>query len=92
MAVISAPPEEKLGVAEPEQNAEPADVLVPQAVFRKDYKPTPYLVDQVHLTFQLGEDNTKVLSELSFRPNYSGDSPPELFLNGRVQAWCSSAR
>lgn len=37
---------------------------------------------QVHLTFQLGEDSTRVLSKLHLTPNYTGTDPPELSLNG----------
>ena len=57
-------------------------MVAPQPVYRKDYKPTPYLVDQVHLTFQLSEESTTVLSELAVKPNYAGSSPPEMSLNG----------
>ncbi len=80
--MISAPPQEKSGVAEPDQSS--SDMGAPQPVYRKDYKPTPYLIDQVHLTFQLGEDSTKVVSELSCTANYKGSSPPEMVLNGTL--------
>ncbi|KAK9846623.1 hypothetical protein WJX81_007796 [Elliptochloris bilobata] len=71
-AVVAAPPE--------------ADTMVkaePQAVYRKDYKPPPYLIERVHLTFVLNEDSTRVLSRLSFKPNYDGEAPPPLPLDGR---------
>ena len=48
----------------------------------QDYKPPPYLIDRVHLTFVLGENSTQVLSRLSFKPNYEGDVPPPLPLDG----------
>ena len=80
--VVEAPPqEEKSGVAEQPQSDK---AVAPQPIYRKDYKPTPYLIDQVHLTFRLGDgdDATRVLSELSFKPNHSSSSPPHLVLNG----------
>lgn len=56
----------------------------PQAIFRKDYKLPPYLIDSVHLNFILNEDVTHVHSKLQLKPNYAenGAAPP-LFLNGR---------
>ena len=83
---MEAPPQEKSGVAEQPQQSDKAGA--PQPVYRKDYKPTPYLIDQVHLTFQLGEESTRVLSELALKPNYDGSAPPEITLNGES---CASA-
>lgn len=54
----------------------------PKAILRTDYRPTPYLVSDVHLTFLLG-DTTRVKSKLSCLPNYEG-SPPALALDGRL--------
>lgn len=42
-----APPEEKLGVADQSQQEASPEMAKPQPVYRKDYKPTPYLIDQV---------------------------------------------
>ena len=53
-----------------------------QATYRKDYKPTPYLIDKVYLDFALHEDKTRVKSTLSVVPNYDGGNPPELSLDG----------
>ncbi|KAL3133720.1 hypothetical protein ABBQ32_008210 [Trebouxia sp. C0010 RCD-2024] len=53
----------------------------PKAILRTDYRPTPYLITDVHLTFLLG-DTTRVKSRLSCTPNYQG-SPPSLALDGR---------
>ena len=36
----------------------------------------------MHLTFVLKEDSTNVLSRLSIKPNYEGDAPPPLPLDG----------
>ena len=52
----------------------------PKAILRTDYRPTPYLVTDVHLTFLLGA-TTRVKSKLSFVPNYQG-SPEALALDG----------
>jgi aminopeptidase N len=56
----------------------------PQAIFRKDYTPPPYMIDTVHLNFNLNEDVTHVTSKLAFKPNYQANgSTPALTLNGR---------
>jgi hypothetical protein len=55
----------------------------PKAIFRKDYAAPPYLIENVDLTFQLGEEVTHVTSKLHLRPNHSAAAPPALFLNGR---------
>ena len=60
----------------------------PKAILRTDYRPTPYLVSDVHLTFLLGE-TTRVKSKLSFVPNYQG-SPPALALDGGATAKSNS--
>jgi len=41
----------------------------PQAVYLKDYTPPEYLIDKVHLLFELGEEVTKVTSQLQLRRN-----------------------
>jgi aminopeptidase N len=41
----------------------------PQTIHLKDYRPTPYLIDQVHLTFDLDARQTRVKTQLLFRPN-----------------------
>ncbi|GMH38910.1 hypothetical protein BSKO_06808 [Bryopsis sp. KO-2023] len=51
--------------------------------YRKDYKPTPYLVNDYHLSFNLNEDSTRVATKIRFVPNYSGTTPPPLVLDGR---------
>jgi aminopeptidase N len=55
----------------------------PTVKYRKDYKPTSYLLGQVNLNFNLNEETSRVRSKLEFVPNYEGSSPPEIFLNGR---------
>ena len=46
-----------------------------------DYTPPAYLVEDVHLTFRLSEDETRVLSRIRFRPNPEATSR-EFFLHG----------
>lgn len=48
----------------------------PQPKFRKDYTPTPYLVDTVSLDFNLNEDSTKVVAKSAIKPNHAGTLPP----------------
>ncbi|GBF99643.1 hypothetical protein Rsub_12580 [Raphidocelis subcapitata] len=55
----------------------------PKVIHRKDYKPTPYLIDTVHLDFDLNEDATTVTARLAMTPNHSDPVPPPLELNGR---------
>jgi hypothetical protein len=44
----------------------------PQPKFRKDYQPTPYLVDKINLEFSLTEDYTRVVAVSHVKPNHSG--------------------
>lgn len=55
----------------------------PAPVYRKDYKPTPFLIDTVNLSFNLNDDVTRVSTKLHMVPNYDGDDVPEIVLNGR---------
>ncbi|AAV96082.1 aminopeptidase N [Ruegeria pomeroyi] len=41
----------------------------PTTIHLKDYTPFGYLVDEVHLTFDLAPDATRVTSRIAFRPN-----------------------
>ena len=41
----------------------------PQAIFLKDYKPVPYVVEKIELDFSLASENTRVTSRISMRPN-----------------------
>ncbi|BDA49167.1 Aminopeptidase N [Coccomyxa sp. Obi] len=59
-------------------------MAAPQTKYRKDYKPTNYLIKHVYLDFLLNEDSTHVISRLSMVPNYgTAGSPPSLELDGR---------
>ena len=48
----------------------------PQAVYLKDYTPPNFLIDQVYLEFELGEEVTIVTSHMQFRcnPDHNGVS------------------
>ncbi len=41
----------------------------PTTIYLKDYTPFGYLVDNVHLTFDLAANATRVTSRIAFRPN-----------------------
>ena len=61
------------------------DKSAPKAIHLKDYAPPPYLIDTVDLTFDLGEEVTRVKSSLAVRANPAclPDSPPPLVLDGQ---------
>jgi aminopeptidase N len=40
-----------------------------QTIYLADYTPPAYLIDDVHLTFQLHPTQTRVISRIAFRPN-----------------------
>jgi aminopeptidase N len=55
----------------------------PQAIHLKDYRPPPYIIDHVELEFDLGEEETRVVSNLAMRRNpAAGETPPYLELHG----------
>ncbi|CAB5501865.1 aminopeptidase N [Bathymodiolus thermophilus thioautotrophic gill symbiont] len=57
----------------------------PQPIYRKDYKPSAYLIHTTELHFQLEENETIVSSKIDFyqNPKWQGTTPPnQLFLNG----------
>jgi aminopeptidase N len=49
-----------------------APAEAPKPKHRKDYKPTPYLIDSVSLDFVLNEDVTQVTAVQKVRPNHTG--------------------
>ncbi|SEW20634.1 aminopeptidase N [Cognatiyoonia koreensis] len=53
----------------------------PQPIYLKDYTPPAYLVDDVHLTFQLSPNTTRVISRVRFCKNPDAASA-EFFLHG----------
>ena len=55
----------------------------PTTVYLNDYQPPEYLIDQVKLSFELGETETRVRSALHIRKNAaSGQASGTLFLHG----------
>lgn len=53
----------------------------PTTIYLKDYTPFGYLVDSVHLTFDLAAHATRVTSRIAFRPNPEA-SDKTFFLHG----------
>jgi len=55
----------------------------PVAIYRKDYRPFPYKIGKLDLTFQLFDDKTIVKATALYKDVVSGDlSPGDLFLYG----------
>ena len=54
----------------------------PPVIFRKDYKPYPWLVPQTELDFTLGLEATSVISKLTIVRNPDAERADELRLNG----------
>jgi len=54
----------------------------PKAIYLKDYSPPEYWIDRVDLRFELGEDQTRVLSRLELRRNAASSAARTLVLNG----------
>ena len=54
----------------------------PKTTFLKDYEPPAWLVDHVHLWFDLREQGTRVRSRLSMRRNPAADKASDLWLDG----------
>ena len=53
----------------------------PQKIYLSDYQVPNYLVEDVHLTFRLVPEATRVLSRITFRPNPDASSK-DFFLHG----------
>ena len=53
----------------------------PQPVYLSDYTPFGYLVEDVHLTFRLDPDRTRVISRIRFRPD-PDSTERRFFLHG----------
>ncbi|MGB3165366.1 MAG: aminopeptidase N [Alteraurantiacibacter sp.] len=70
----------------PQNNPEMADAAHephdPVAIRRVDYTPFPWLVEQVHLNFSLGLEETRVTATLTVEPNPKADASPAIRLNG----------
>ena len=54
----------------------------PKEIFLKDYTPYPYVINDVHLTFRLAPEATRVVSRISFAPNTAFHGARDFCLNG----------
>jgi len=54
----------------------------PNTIYLKDYSQPQYWIDSVNLHFELGEDKTRVVSEMEVRRNPNVDGPRILELDG----------
>jgi aminopeptidase N len=54
----------------------------PTTIYLKDYQPPEYLIDRVDLTFELGEEETRVRSVLHIRENPAAEVSGVLRLHG----------
>ena len=55
---------------------------VSTTIYRKDYQPPSYLVDAIELTFELGEEQTKVTSKMQVSRNPEAEQTNKLILDG----------
>ncbi|CDR34650.1 aminopeptidase N [Criblamydia sequanensis] len=60
----------------------PVKNSTPKETYLKDYKPAPYTVDSIFLTFDLDPENTTATSQLSLRRSQKEQDGHPLFLNG----------
>lgn len=55
----------------------------PQTIFLKDYAPSDYLISKIHLTFDLDDTKTQVISKMEVKANYDLKTGlRDMFLNG----------
>lgn len=54
----------------------------PNTIYLKDYKQPQYWIDSINLHFELGEEETRVVSEMEVRRNIDLDGPTILELDG----------
>lgn len=59
-----------------------AKEATPKTIHLKDYTPPQYWIDTIRLCFELGEDETRVVSEMEIRRNPDLDGPRILELDG----------
>ncbi len=56
--------------------------VAPKTIYLKDYTPPKYWIDSINLHFELGEDQTRVVSEMEIRRNPDVNGPHILELDG----------
>ncbi|WP_209349178.1 aminopeptidase N [Pontixanthobacter sp. CEM42] len=70
----------------PDENPEMADAAIepkqPPVIYRKDYKPFPWLVPATRLHFDLCAERTRITATLQVERNPAADASPTLLLNG----------
>ena len=55
----------------------------PQTIYLKDYSESDYLISDIHLTFDLDNTNTQVISKMKVKANYDiSTGKRDMFLNG----------
>jgi aminopeptidase N len=55
----------------------------PQTIYLKDYTPSDYLISTIHLTFDLDDTKTQVISKMNVKANYDiASGKRNMFLNG----------
>ncbi len=55
----------------------------PKTIFLKDYAPSDYLISTIHLTFNLDDTKTQVISRMEVKANYDlSGGKRDMFLNG----------
>ncbi len=59
-----------------------AKEATPKAIYLKDYTPPQYWIDSISLRFELGEEQTRVVSEMDIRRNTNVNGPKILELDG----------
>ncbi len=63
----------------------------PKTIHLSDYRPHPFSIEKVHLTFHLDTNKTKVISKLTIKRNPEGDaSISDLVLNGEELTFLSA--
>src|SRR3990167_9721880 len=57
-------------------------IMQPKTIYLADYHPPAYYVDEIHLDFDLGDEETIVKSQMYVRRNRHFDGARDLILNG----------
>ena len=56
--------------------------VAPSQIYLADYAPPAWLIEQVHLTFRLSANKTRVSSRIRFTPNPARTGKHDLWLDG----------
>ncbi|MCP4913179.1 MAG: aminopeptidase N [Oligoflexia bacterium] len=63
----------------------------PSTIYLKDYKVPNFLIETIHLTFDLHDTETKVTSKMKIKKNPESQDGNDLFLNGEELKFVSAA-